>query len=251
MLDFSYFANGLPQDVRQAVRCWGQAGSGPWLRRREPLGVPGAVGTAGGRSPPGRGLFLWRNREKNTKGKEVPSPWNPILWWEERGKVVPSGRGLACGLQDQRLMARPPARAGRRGWFVDRRKKWETEWFFSSFSQRVPSHVPSPPSRWAGRYEPFTVRAAGQVSRKRYSLPTPPHQRRGSRGRNLLPRGFFPPFLPKKWGPGWASHRSRPFQRRGDKTQNTRPRESNPPGRVPTQQGQWINIRMSLPLNFL
>ena len=25
-----------------------------------------------------------------------------------------SGRGLACGLQDQRLMARPPARAGER-----------------------------------------------------------------------------------------------------------------------------------------
>ena len=45
--------------------------------------------------------------------------------------------------------------------------------------------------------------------------PTQPHQRRGSRGRNLLPRGFFPPFLPKKWGPGWASHRSLPFQRRG------------------------------------
>ena len=44
--------------------------------------------------------------------------------------------------------------------------------------------------------------------------PTQPHQRRGSRGRNLLPRGFFPPFLPKKWGPGWASHRSLPFQRR-------------------------------------
>ena len=44
--------------------------------------------------------------------------------------------------------------------------------------------------------------------------PTQPHQRRGSRGRNLLPRGFFPPFLPKKWGPGWASQGSLPFQRR-------------------------------------
>ena len=45
--------------------------------------------------------------------------------------------------------------------------------------------------------------------------PTQPHQRRESRGKNLFPLGFFPPFLPKKWGPGWASHRSRPFQRRG------------------------------------
>ena len=71
----------------------------------------------------------------------------------------------------------------------------------------------------------------------------------GTDGNLALPGGA--PFLPKKWGPGWASHRSRPFQRHGGKTQNTRPRESNPPGRVPTQQGQWINIRMSLPLNFL
>ena len=44
--------------------------------------------------------------------------------------------------------------------------------------------------------------------------PTQPHQRRGSRGRNLLPRGFFPPFLPKKWGPGRAGQGSLPFQRR-------------------------------------
>ena len=75
---------------------------------------PHAVGTGGNLGFPAGALFLWRNKGKNTKGKEVPSPWNPILWWEEWGKVVPSGRGLACGLQDQRLMARPPARAGGR-----------------------------------------------------------------------------------------------------------------------------------------
>ena len=43
---------------------------------------------AGNLALPGGALFLWRNRGKNTKGKEVPSPWNPILWWEEWGKVV-------------------------------------------------------------------------------------------------------------------------------------------------------------------
>ena len=43
---------------------------------------------AGNLALPGGALFLWRNRGKNTKGKEVPSPWNPILWWEKRGKVV-------------------------------------------------------------------------------------------------------------------------------------------------------------------
>ena len=51
---------------------------------------PYAVGTAGNGGFPAGALFLGRNRGKNTKGKEVPSPWNPILWWEERGKVVGS-----------------------------------------------------------------------------------------------------------------------------------------------------------------
>ena len=65
----------------------------------------------------------------------------------------------------------PAHRLGRERWFIDGRNKWETKRFFSAFSQRAPAHIPSPPSRWAGRYGPFTVRAAGQVSRKRYSLP--------------------------------------------------------------------------------
>ena len=100
---------------------------------------------------------------------------------------------------DQRLMARPPARAGRRKWFVDGRR--ETERLFSAFSQDCLPH-PQPAGRWAGRYEPFAGRAAGQVSRKRYSLPhtTPPEK--GVRGKNLFPLGFFPHFFPK-WGPGW------------------------------------------------
>ena len=59
--------------------------------------------------------------------------------------------------------------------------------------------------------------------------PTQPHQKRGSRGRPRLPRGFFPPFLPKKWGPGRAGQGSLPFQRRKEKTRNTpRPGEHRP-----------------------
>ena len=58
------------------------------------------------------------------------------------------------------------------------------------------------------------MRAAGQVTSEKYSLPPHTHQRRESRGKNLFPLGFFPPFLPKKWGPGWASQGSLPFQRR-------------------------------------
>ena len=50
--------------------------------------------------------------------------------------------------------------------------------------------------RWEGR----RPRTKAEVQRL-----TTSHQRRESRGKNLFPRGFFPPFLPKKWGPGWAS----------------------------------------------
>ena len=72
--------------------------------------------------------------------------------------------------------------------------------------------------------------------------PTQPHQRRGSRGRNLLPRGFFPPFLPKKWGPGWASQGSLPFQRRW-----RRPRNAPPPGQPPSQRRWEFKALQSAP----
>ena len=116
------------------------------------------------------------------------------------GKAVPSGRGLACGLQDQRLMARPPARAGGRGGSLTGGKSGKRNGFSPPFPKGYLSTPPSPPSRWAGRYEPFAVRAAGQVSRQRYSLPhtTPPEK--GVPGRNLLP-GVLSPISSQEMGP--------------------------------------------------
>ena len=38
------------------------------------------------RSPRAGPYFFEEIGKKNTKGKEVPSPWNPILWWEEWGR---------------------------------------------------------------------------------------------------------------------------------------------------------------------
>ena len=96
----------------------------------------------------------------------------------------------------------PTSSGGREKWFIDGRRKWETERLLSAFSQRVPTHVPSPPSRWAGRYEPFTVRAAGQVSRKRYSLPPHNPTREGSpEGRTSSLWGSFPHFFPRNGAP--------------------------------------------------
>ena len=116
--------------------------------------------------------------------------------------MVLSGWGLACGLQDQRLMARPPARAGGRSGLLTGGESGNPNGYSLPFSQRVPSHIPSPPSRWAGRYGPFAVRAAGQVPRKKYSLPPHnPTREGGPGGGTSSPGGSFPHFFPRNGAP--------------------------------------------------
>ena len=96
----------------------------------------------------------------------------------------------------------PTSSGGREKWFVDGRRKRETKRFLSAFSQRVPTHVPSPPSRWAGRYGPSNVRAAGRVSRKKYSLPQHNPTREGDPGGGTSsPGGSFPHFFPRNGAP--------------------------------------------------
>ena len=158
---------------------------------------------------------LSSTREWGSKGKEPPSPWNPILWWEDRGKVVPSGRGLACGLQDQRLMARPPARAGGRGGSLTGGKSRKKNGFSPPFPK---GYLSTSPARPAGGRAATGLSLGGPQARypvRGTASPTQLHQRRESRGKNLFPLGFFPPFLPKKWGPGRVGQGSLPFQRRG------------------------------------
>ncbi len=106
----------------------------------------------------------------------------------------------------------PTSSGGREKWFVDGRRKRETKRLLSAFSQRVPTHVPSPPSRWAGRYGPSNVRAAGRVSRKKYSLPPHNPTREGSpEGRTSSLWGSFPHFFPRNGAPaGQATVPCRP-----------------------------------------
>ena len=112
-----------------------------------------------------------------------------------------SGRGLACGLQDQRLMARPPARAGGRSGLLTGGESGKPKRLLSAFSQRVSIHVPSPPSRWADRYGPFAGRAAGQVSCKRYSLPHTTPTEKGVQREEPLPSGVLSPISSQEMGP--------------------------------------------------
>ena len=116
--------------------------------------------------------------------------------------MVPSSRGLACGLKDQRLMARPPARAGGRSGLLTGGESGKPKRLLSAFSQRVSIHVPSPPSRWAGRYGPFNVRAAGQVTSEKYNFPPHNPTREGSpEGRTSSLWGSFPHFFPRNGAP--------------------------------------------------
>ena len=125
------------------------------------------------------------------------------------------GMGLACGLQDQRLMARPPARAGGRSGSLTGGKSGKRNGFSPPFPKGYLSTSPARPP--AGRAATGLSLGGPQA---RYPVrgtasPTQLHQRRESRGKNLFPLGFFPPFLPKKWGPGRVGQGSLPFQRRG------------------------------------
>ena len=90
---------------------------------------------------------------------------------------------------------------GREKWFVDGRRKRETERLFSAFSQRVPTHVPSPPSRWAGRYQRDKERAAGQVLRKKYGLPHTIPPEKGVQREEPLPSGVLSPISSQEMGP--------------------------------------------------
>ena len=139
-----------------------------------------------------------------------------------------SNWGLACGLQDQRLMARPPARAGGRSGLLTGGESGNPNGYSLPFSQRVPSHIPSPPSRWAGRYGPFAVRAAGRVSCKKYGLPPHNPTREGSpEGRTSSLWGSFPHFFPRNGAP--AGQAIVPCRSNGVRKDPQWP----PPGRAP------------------
>ena len=131
--------------------------------------------------------------------------------------MVPSGRGLACGLQDQRLMARPPARAGGRSGLLSGGKV-ETRTVTLCLLPKGTPPRPQPAQPVGGPLRAFQCEGRRPGNQREVQLPpTQPHQRRESRGKNLFPLGFFPPFLPKKWGPGRAGQGSLPFQRRKEK----------------------------------
>ena len=153
-----------------------------------------------------------------------------------------SCRGLACGLKDQRLMARPPARAGGRSGLLTGGESGKPKRLLSAFSQRVSIHVPSPPSRWAGRYGPFAGRAAGQVLRQKYSLPLHnPTREGGPGGGTSSPGGSFPHFFPRNGAP--AGQAKVPCRSNGvGKTHNTpNPLKNAPSSLARPERGRIVS----------
>ena len=175
-----------------------------------------------GGCPPGRGVGGFFHCRWNGQGT-WPSRAGPYFFGEigertPRGRrFLPLGTPFSGGKNGGRWLVRlepglrppeptphgpPTGSGGREKWFVDRRKKWETKRLLSTFSQRAPSHAPSPPSRWAGRYGPSNVRAAGQVTSEKYNFPPHNPTREGSpEGRTSSLWGSFPHFFPRNGAP--------------------------------------------------
>ena len=180
---------------------------------------PGAVGTAacpGGH--PGGVLPTPLERAGTGPSRAGPYFFGEIGERTPRGRrFLPLGTPFSGGKNGGRWLVRlepglrppeptphgpPTGSDGREKWFVDGRKEWEIERVFSPFSQRAPAHAPSPPSRWAGRYQRSNERAAGQVPRKKYSLPPHnPTREGGPGGGTSSPGGSFPHFFPRNGAP--------------------------------------------------
>ena len=173
--------------------------TGTWLGALSSFSC--AVGTAGTWPSRAGPYFFEEIGERTPRGRRFLPLGTPFSGGRNGGRWL--GR-YGPGLRPPRPTPHgpPTSSGGREKWSGDGRRKRESKRLLSAFSQRVLTHVPSPPSRWAGRYEPFAVRAAGRVSRKKYSLPPHNPTREGSpEGRTSSLWGSFPHFFPRNGAP--------------------------------------------------
>ena len=145
--------------------------------------------------------------------------------------------GLACGLKDQRLMARPPARASGRSGLLTGGESGKPNGSSLSSPKGYP---PTSPARPAGGRAVTSVPMRGPQARPlpdQPPFPIPLTREWGSKGKEPpSPWCSFPYFF-QEIGPRPGGLRSRPFQRRREK-----PTRAPRPGRpaVPTAPGPPI-----------
>ena len=129
---------------------------------------------------------------------------------------------LGPGLRPQRPTPHgpPTGSGGREKWFIDGRRKWETERFLSAFSQRYPlgkggekpfffllfppvNEPPLPPARAGGRaMRRWSLRPQARPLPDGTTFPRSSHQRMGFQGEGTsFPLVFFPLFLQRNRAP--------------------------------------------------
>ena len=138
-----------------------------------------------------------------------------------------SGRGLACGLKDQRLMARQPARAGGRSGLLSGGKV-ETRTVTLCLLPKGTPPRPQPAQPVGGPLRAF------QCEGRRPGIPSevqpPPHhptREGGPGGGTSSPGGSFPHFFPRNGAP--AGQAKVPCRSNGVRKDPQWP----PPGRAP------------------
>ena len=95
---------------------------------------------------PGRGPISWEEMGERTPGGGGSSPGTPFSGGVVWGEAVLLSWYLACGLQDQRLMARPPARAGGRSGSLTGGKSGKRNGFSPPFPKGYLSTSPARPA---------------------------------------------------------------------------------------------------------
>ena len=115
--------------------------------------------------------------------------------------MVPSGRGLACGLQDQRLMARPPARAGGRSGLLTGGESGKP----NGYSLPSPKgYLPTSPARPAGGRAVTGLSLGGPQARYPVRSTASPHTtppEKGVQREEPLPSGVLSPISSQEMGP--------------------------------------------------
>ena len=108
---------------------------------------------------------------------------------------------LACGLQNQRLMARPPARTGGRSGLLTGGKSGKSK----GFSLPSPKgHLPTPPARPAGGRAVTSVPMRGPQARYQERSTASPHTtppEKGVPGEEPPPPGVLSPISSQEMGP--------------------------------------------------
>ncbi len=144
------------------------------------------------------------------------------------------GMGLACGLQDQRLMARPPARAGGRSGLLTGGESGKPNGYFLPSPKGDP---PTSPARPAGGRAVTSVPTRGPQARYPVRDTASPHTtppEKGVPGGEPPPPGVLSPISSQEMGPRLGKPSSLPFQRRKE-TLHPHPGRL-PPNPLPNQK---------------